>query len=886
MTASKQLNDRQLVRTSMDRENELTGKGAQSGVLQALLAAQAVIEFNLDGTVIAANENFLEVMGYELEEIQGKHHRMFCSEQQSSRPEYEIFWENLREGESISKNFSRVKKSGEIVWLKASYNPVYDEQGELKGIVKFAVDITESVLKQGSDTAMLAALDRVQAVIEFDVEGNILRANENFLSVTGYKLAEIVGKHHRIFCDPEYTATEEYQQFWATLGGGEFVASEFKRITKTGDEIWINASYNPVFDAENRVTGVIKYATDITESIALKTKAASIATALDRVQAVIEFDVEGKILRANENFLSVTGYQLEEVVGRHHRIFCDPEYVSTDEYQQFWGKLRSGEFVASEFRRFTKTGKEVWINASYNPVFDTDNRVVGVIKYATDITASKREQAEASGKIDAIERSQAVIEFTPEGDIIRANENFLAVTGYEEGDIIGQHHSIFCEKIYTESHEYREFWKSLKGGDYSADEYKRITRTGEEIWINASYNPVFDASGRVSKVVKFASDITQMKTESLENAGKMAALNRSRAIIEFDLDGNIITANEAFLSTLNYQLKEIIGKHHSMFCKSDYVNSPEYKDFWANLKSGNFDSGRYMRLARDNSEVWINASYNPIFDADGKAYKVVKFASDISSQVEVEKNVRRLAGEFSHAATVISERSSSVASSAQSLGANTEEMNAAVEELTASIDSIASNSKNADGMARTTQIAAEHGAKAISDSIEAMDLINKSAEGIGEIVMVISEIASQTNLLAFNAAIEAARAGEHGLGFSVVADEVRKLAERSSQATKEITQLINESIKRVNQGSATSQEAVKSFKEIVGGVDETTRAISEISCAAEEQLIAAREVSTAIQQISEASESSAATAESIAQATTELTTGAEELTDNANKFVA
>ena len=387
-------------------------------------------------------------------------------------------------------------------------------------------------------------------------------------------------------------------------------------------------------------------------------------------------------------------------------------------------------------------------------------------------------------------------------------------------------------------------------------------------------------------MVKFASNVTEEKMLSLEQAGKVAAISRAQAMIEFMPDGTIITANENFCAATGYALNEIAGQHHRIFCDKDYVATGEYADFWNKLGSGEGDSGKYRRIDKRGNDLWLRASYTPIIDDDGRVAKVVKFAVNITPEIELEQNVTRIASTFVNQSASIAEGADKVAGGAQTLGCTTEEISASIEELSASIDSIAQNGRVSDEIAQRTKGEADVGAKAIDRSIESMDLINASSEEINEIVKVISEIAGQTNMLAFNAAIEAARAGEHGLGFSVVADEVRKLAERSSLATKEITKLINETVKRVSQGSEVSREAGAAFKKILDGIAETTDSISQISVAAIEQQTAARDVAEAVQSIVEASEEAVIASDKIATSTNDLKKGAEELTAEMSKLGA
>jgi methyl-accepting chemotaxis protein len=236
--------------------------------------------------------------------------------------------------------------------------------------------------------------------------------------------------------------------------------------------------------------------------------------ALDRSQATIEFDLKGNILTANRNFLDAMGYDLDEIKGKHHSMFVDPGYRDSAEYKAFWDKLRAGEYQAAEYKRIGKGGKEVWIEASYNPLLNAAGKPYKVVKYATDVSARKAEFADLNGKVEAIGRSQAVIEFNMDGTVITANQNFLDTLGYSLGEIKGKHHAMFVEPGYRESPEYKAFWDRLRAGEYQAAQYKRIGKGGREVWIEASYNPVLDLNGRPWKVVKFATDLTARKART------------------------------------------------------------------------------------------------------------------------------------------------------------------------------------------------------------------------------------------------------------------------------------------------------------------------------------------------------------------------------------
>ena len=410
-------------------------------------------------------------------------------------------------------------------------------------------EVSVNELELANLRGQVAAIRKSQAVIEFGLDGIVQDANDNFLRALDYTLDEIKGRHHRMFCDDKTTNSLDYRRFWEKLGRGEFEANEFKRIGKNGKEVWIQASYNPIMDANGRPFKVVKYATDITtQKLAASDFQGQIA-AIGKSQAVIEFGLDGIIHSANENFLRTLGYSLEELKDKHHRTLCDPVYANSPEYRAFWEKLGRGEFEAGEFKRIGKGGREVWIQASYNPIMDLNGKPFKVVKYASDISAQKLKDAQLA----ALSKAQAVIEFTPDGTVIEMNENFLSTMNFRADEIKSKHHSMFCDPEYTQSHKYREFWSDLASGKFQSGQFKRIGKGGKVVWLQASYNPVFDLTGKVFKVVKYASDITKEKTDQIElmkalaeTASQLASASAELNATATQMAGNATrTADEA-----------------------------------------------------------------------------------------------------------------------------------------------------------------------------------------------------------------------------------------------------------------------------------------------------------------------------------------------------
>jgi methyl-accepting chemotaxis protein len=525
----------------------------------------------------------------------------------------------------------------------------------------------------------------------------------------------------------------------------------------------------------------------------------------------------------------------------------------------------------------------------------------------TNEGSSVSELQDLRGQVAAIGRSNAVIEFTLDGKILTANENFLKTLGYTLDEVKGQHHSMFVDPVYRQSPEYRQFWEKLGRGEFDAGEYKRIAKGGKEIWIQASYNAILDGNGKPFKVVKYATNITEQKMRNLDFSGQIAAIGKAQAVIEFTLDGKIITANDNFLKTLGYSLEEVRGQHHSMFVEPSYRDSQDYRMFWEKLRRGEFDSGQYKRLGKGGKEIWIQASYNPILDADGKPFKVIKYANDVTAvvmaveqtkdavaaaknndltqrvplegktgdiaqlcegvnslldtMVKVIGDIKGVAREVTNAAMEISASTTDLSQRTEEQAASLEETSASMEQISATVRKNAENASQANVSASGTREVADRGGRVAAQAVEAMTKIEGSSRKISDINGVIDEIARQTNLLALNAAVEAARAGDAGRGFAVVASEVRSLAQRSSQAAKDIKDLITNSNSQVQEGVDLVNKAGAALNEIVESIKNVAGIVSDIAAASAEQATGIDQVNKALTQMDEVTQQNSALVE-------------------------
>ncbi|MEQ1794965.1 MAG: methyl-accepting chemotaxis protein [Nitrospira sp.] len=700
--------------------------------------------------------------------------------------------------------------------------------------------------------ARVDAINRVQAVIEFNLDGTIITANDNFLNCLGYRLDEVQGHHHRMFADPAYANSPDYAAFWAKLNRGEFEAGVYKRLGKGGKEVWIQASYNPILDAKGTPYKVVKFATDITEQ---KNKSAEFEgkiSAISKAQAVIEFNLDGTVITANDNFLGCLGYSLDEIRGKHHRMFCDQTYTNSPEYQAFWAKLNRGDFDAGVYKRLGKGGKEIWIQASYNPIMDANGKPYKVVKFASDVTEEKKKSLiksatdNSTSNILMCDRNLTITYVNKAAqDKLKALESEIrkVLPAFSADKIVGT-----CIDSF---HKTPDMQRRLLGDPKNLP-HRADIKLGP-LTLSLTVSAITSDSGEyLGNTLEWA-DITAQKkaqeeVDKLITAAASGELSQRMKAEEF----------EGFFKNLALGINKML----------DAVVSPLHEAQMVLTAMAANDLTKQMTGTYQGEFDQMKTSLNGAIETLGTALRTVR---------EAAESVTAGAEQITKGNEDLSQRTSEQASSL-------EETSASMEEMTSTVKQNADNAKQANQLAITARDIADKGGSVTVRAVEAMGEINKSSKKIADIITVIDEIAFQTNLLALNAAVEAARAGEHGRGFAVVAAEVRNLAQRSATAAKEIKGLINESIQRVSDGSELVNQSGKTLEEIVSSVKRVTDIIAEITAASQEQASGIDQVNKAIMQMDETTQQNAALVEETTSASQSMKDQAKDLMSQVEVF--
>ncbi len=856
----------------------------------AVNRSRGAVTYDLDGTIRDINPNFSELTGFDPASLVGKTHDQLLFDDDAGA--HAEIWARLTRGEFVSGRHAYRRADGGRFWGQAIYNPLLAADGRAYKVVQYVTDVTDQVMQAADYQGQLAAISKAQAVIEFDLDGTIRTANDNFLDALGYTLEQVQGQHHRIFVDPAERESAEYRRFWDKLGRGEYDAGQYKRLTRDGREIWIQATYNPIFDTEGRPFKVVKYATDVTEQVTRAADQQGQLAAISKAQAVIEFDLDGTIRTANDNFLNAVGYRLEEVQGQHHRIFVDPAERESADYRRFWDKLGRGEYDAGQYRRLTKDGHDIWIQASYNPIFDAAGRPFKVVKYATDVTeqvlgrrATEQAVTETGSVVSAARGGDLSKRIPMEGKsgpiatlcdgvnamlediaaardaeqkiaaenvrirnaldnvttnvmiadndrrIIYGNNSLMAMLEVAESDIRKDLPQFAMSKVMGATIDIFH-----KNPDHQRRLLESLTSTHRaEIGVggrtfNLTVNPIIDADGtRLGTVVEWQDRTAEVAVESEVNEIVEAAVNGEFSR-RIALDDK-----DGFFERLARGINDLLSTS----------------------EAGLNDIARVLAaLAKGDLTESIEADYKGTFG---------QLKTDANATVD---QLKTIVSGIKQAAETIDTAAREIAAGNADLSSRTEQQAASLEETASSMEEFTSTVKqNADNASQANQLAigasdvAKRGGDVVGQVVTTMDAINESSKKIVDIIGVIDGIAFQTNILALNAAVEAARAGEQGRGFAVVAGEVRSLAQRSSAAAKEIKTLIGNSVEKVENGSELVGQAGQTMAEIVDSVKRVTDIMAEISAASREQSSGIEQVNQTVTQMDEVTQQNAALVE-------------------------
>jgi methyl-accepting chemotaxis protein len=549
---------------------------------------------------------------------------------------------------------------------------------------------------------------------------------------------------------------------------------------------------------------------------------------IDRAMAVVEFDVNGRVLSANDNFLQLMGYAIDDVRGKHHRIFVPPTDANSPAYAEFWRRLNEGAFEEREFRRLTSDGRELWIRGSYNPIFGADGKVTRIVKFAVDVTAAKQTALDHEYQVRAVGRAMAVIEFKLDGTILSANENFLRTMGYREDEIRGRHHRMFVDPAESQSADYAEFWRRLSAGEYFESEYRRFAKGGREIWIRATYSPILGFAGTPVKVVKFALDVTD---------AKLAQRRQEELAREVATNAN---AAEAFLTEASSVLEAVASRDLSARVEGSYGGSYERLKSLLNVAVEHLDSA-LTQVSAGSAEVLVACR-------------------DITSA------------------------SQSLAESTSRSAENIDAVSASLQEVTSMATRNAESSQEAQRLAEGARDSADRGTESMARLSQTIEKIKTSSDETAKIIKTIDDIAFQTNLLALNAAVEAARAGESGRGFAVVAEEVRNLAMRSADAARVTAQLIQGAAKNADEGVQFNREVTANLTEITRQVRRVGDVMNEIASASTVQSETIAKAKASTDELAKLTQQNASTSEQTASAAEELSGQADALTEMVDQF--
>ena len=770
-------------------------------------SAVGMIVYDMDGNILSMNERAHSALEDYRDELVGRNHDTLWPRDVCDSEAYINFWDKMRQGRSVEGQHRHITAVESEVWFQSVFVPIKDSSGHPNQVVQALIDVTDTAYEANKAIERSTATWSAIAMSEIDHEGHILAMNDPMAAILGHIPEDTIGMKEQDLCEKAFTLSSEYQKVWEGLNAGQTQYLNMRQRTKDQKLVWLRATMVPVMNQVGQLEKIIKIAENITAEHEELLDCRALLSASDNLVGRVELDTDGNILKANRTFCEVFGVSPDELKGRKHSEFCSKEVLTPVRYRDFWTKLHEGETVMGHYEMRSDQGVQTWINVIYKPLFAPNGQFLKVVMFFVDNTAAHLQSARLTQRMGAVENTQLMIEFSVDGKVIEANRAFVNIFGYANQDVRGLTFEGFQASDNKTQDNYRMMWERLLSGRDDTGEFRLKNAKGDDVWVRGTFSPVEDSSKTIKSIILFASDVTAEKGASLDMKYMLDALKESQAVVEFDPNGTILSANESFLKTVGYTLREIVSQHHSMFCTPDYVQSAEYRSFWLNLGKGESCGGRVRRVGRFDRDLHLLAHYKPIFDIDGEINKVILTAIDISELAHLEIKVATVARDLGVQLDLTDKASMAISQRAETLVAATRLSSTATEESTQQL--------------RTT--------------LEKFDAVSAEVLQLNEIVDVISEIAVQTNLLAFNAAIEAARAGEHGIGFSIVADEVRKLAERNSEAAKNIGRNIEKASALISAGTANASSILDILGKQKTRLEDNQQALEGISAQSQEQ---------------------------------------------------
>ncbi len=618
-----------------------------------------ISETDLYGTITYANTKFCEVSQYTQEELIGKPHNII---RHPSTPK-ELFrqmWETIKAGRVFQSVIRNRRKDGSSYWVDATISPVFDENGNIYKYIGIRIDITDRIAKENELLGVITAINKSNAFLEMDMRGYIRKYNPLLAQLLGYSSNELIGKHFGELLSPTFKQSQAYTRFWDNLKSGQVEEDTYKLFRKDGSYIWLDATFSPATTETDAEPFIIMIGQDATERREANAENRGKIAAINNSNTVLELDLNGNILYANESFLEATGYTLQELKGNNHTRLLRPVYAQSPEYKQFFERLRKGEFDKDVYRMVRADGKSVWLEGTYNPIRNHDGEIFKIAMFAFDVTERRLANSENRAKLQAINETNFVIEFDLERKIIAANELALSALKYKEDELLGQLHAKICPASYLASGEYDKLWLRLYEGEPVGGEFEHVAKDGSSVWLLATYTPIFDLDGNVFKVVKYGDVITDKKNLELQIVSqleetrkkqvelaivkrdlesRLAGLDAAAILSESDLYGNITYANSKLCEVSQYTLEELIGKPHSIL-RHPATPKETFRQLWETIKAGKIFQATYRNRRKDGSTYWVDATIGPVFDDTGKIVKYFGIRIDstkrIESQVEIQ----------------------------------------------------------------------------------------------------------------------------------------------------------------------------------------------------------------------------------------------------------